>query len=354
MRRDAAALLLLCMGLSAGCAAHAPVADAGHAAEPAAPREAPFVARPLHPFIGDRWIGQGISYGPYRDGQHPGGPSPSRAEIREDLELLRARWALLRLYSADETAAQVLSLVQEERLPMKVLLGAWIAPEARIGADGASVEPLPAAREANRLQVETAVRLANAYPDVVIGVCVGNETQVSWSAHRLPAETLVGWLREARRATRLPVATADDFGFWVQPQSEPVAREVDFLVTHIYAMWNGEPLERALDFTRDKYAEVSRRHPGRPVVLGEAGWATRKHSEGDQARLIRGEPGEGPQRIFYERFTAWVERERIISTWFEAFDENWKGGPHPDEVEKHWGLYRASRAPKQAVSGPPP
>jgi exo-beta-1,3-glucanase (GH17 family) len=353
MRRDAAAVLFLGAGLAAACASHSPVPTAGLSAVATPPREEPFVARPLHPFLGDRWIGQGISYGPHRDGQRPGGPSPTRAELRQDLELLRGRWGLLRIYSADETAADVLAIIREERLPMKVLLGAWIAPEARSGADGTSIERLPEARAANRLQVETAVRLANAYPDVVLALCVGNETQVSWSAHKLPAGTLVGWLREARRGTALPVATADDFGFWVQPESEQVARELDFLVTHIYAMWNGQPLERALDFTREKYSEVVRRHPGRPIVLGEAGWATRKHSEGDQATLIKGEPGEAQQRAFYQQFTAWVVRERVVSTWFEAFDENWKGGPHPDEVEKHWGLFRADRSPKQAMSQPP-
>ncbi len=93
------------------------------------------------------------------------------------------------------------------------------------------------------------------------------------------------------------------------------------------------------------------RHPGLPVVLGEAGWATRKHSEGEQATLIKGRArGARPsRRRFYQEFTAWVVRERITSTWFEAFDESWKGGPHPDEVEKHWGLFRADRTPKPAA-----
>jgi exo-beta-1,3-glucanase (GH17 family) len=146
------------------------------------------------------------------------------------------------------------------------------------------------------------------------------------------------------------VATADDFGYWLLPESDAVARELDFLVTHVYAMWNGVPLEGALAFTREKYAEVARLHTGLPIVIGEAGWATRKHTEGEQARLIRGEAGEEPQRVFYEQFTDWVVRERITSTWFEAFDEGWKGGPHPDEVEKHWGLFRADRTPKRAVA----
>jgi exo-beta-1,3-glucanase (GH17 family) len=337
MKRDAVALLLLAAGLASACASHAPVPTAGTAAGPSAPREEPFVARPLDPFLGGRWIGQGISYGPHRDGQRPGGPSPTRAQLREDLELLRGRWGLLRIYGADEIAADLLALIREERLPFKVLLGAWIAPDAP---------------DANRLQIATAVRLGNAYPDVVLAISVGNETQVSWSDHKVPIETLVGWLREARRGTRLPVTTADDFGFWVLPQSDQVAREVDFIVAHAYAMWNGKMLADALDFTREKYAEVVRLHPGIPVLLGEAGWATRKHTEGDQAKYIQGQPGEGPQQIFYEQFTAWVVRERIISTWFEAFDENWKGGSHPDEVEKHWGLFGADRAPKQAMKAP--
>lgn len=337
MKRDAAAGLLLAAGLASACATRPAVPTAGPTAGASAPRESPFVARPLDPFLGDRWIGQGISYGPHRDGQRPGGPSPTRAQLREDLELLRGRWGLLRIYSADEIAADLLSLIREERLPFKVLLGAWIAP-------GAPAD--------NQLQVTTAVRLGNAFPDVVLAVCVGNETQVSWSDHKVPIETLVDLLREARRGTRLPVTTADDFGFWVQPQSDQVAREVDFIVLHAYAMWNGKTLAEALDFTKEKYAEVARLHPDRTVVLGEAGWATRKHTEGDQAKYIQGEPGEAPQRVFYEQFTAWVVRERIVSTWFEAFDENWKGGPHPDEVEKHWGLFGADRAPKQAMQAP--
>jgi exo-beta-1,3-glucanase (GH17 family) len=348
--RGRTAVALAAAALACAGATPRPVAPADGPKPAASPlREEPFVARPPRPFVGDRWAGLGICYGPYRDGQRPGGPLPTRAQIREDLSILRGRWGLLRLYSADDTAADVLAILREENIPMKVLLGAWIAPEA--GA-GAPPEPLPEARAANRGQVEAAVRLANAYPDLVLGVCVGNETQVSWSAHRVAPETLVGWIREARRGTALPVATADDFGFWLEPRSEDVAREVDFLVVHVYAMWNGQPLDRALEFTQERYAEVARRHPGKPLVLGEAGWATRKGTEGDQAKLIVAAAGEEPQRAFHERFTGWVTRDRVTSTWFEAFDEAWKGGPHPDDVEKHWGLFRADRTPKRAMAEP--
>jgi len=334
--------------LGAACAA-------GQARPPEQPRAPDRVEglRPFRPYVGDRWIGRGISYGPHRDGQRPGGPNPTRAQLREDLELLRGRWGLLRLYASDAPSPEVLALIREEQLPFKVILGAWIGREVTPSEDGAPGAPIPGARDANAAQVAGAVRLANAYPDLVLAVCIGNETQVTWSAHRLPAETLVGWIREARRGTGVPVATADDFGFWLSPESDQVAREIDLLVTHVYAMWNGQPLEGALAFTREKYAAVAARHPGLPVLLGEAGWATQRHSEGEQARLIRAEASEEAQRRFHEEFTAWVTRERIASTWFEAFDEGWKGGPHPDEVEKHWGLFRADRTPKLALQPAP-
>lgn len=339
--RPLLAALLLAAGGGAACVAAPHRADSGGGA---------LAPRPFRPYVGERWIGQGIAYGPYRDGQRPGGPHPTAAQLREDLGLLRDRWSLLRLYASDSPTPELLALIHGERLPFKVLLGAWLTPESQARADGAPPTPLPSAQAANRAQVEAAVRLANTYPDVVLGVVVGNETQVSWSGHKVAPEVLVGWLRHARQGTAAPVSTADDFSYWLLPESERVAREVDFLVMHAYAMWNGRSLEEALPFTQEQYAAVVARHPGLPVVLGEAGWATRKHSEGEQARLIRGEPGEEPQRRFYQEFTAWVRKERITSTWFEAFDERWKGGPHPDEVEKHWGLFRADRTPKPAAA----
>ena len=59
---------------------------------------------------------------------------------------------------------------------MRVVLGAWIATEYKVADGGIAVEEYPQARQANRRQVDTLVRLANAYPDIVLAVTVGNET----------------------------------------------------------------------------------------------------------------------------------------------------------------------------------
>jgi exo-beta-1,3-glucanase (GH17 family) len=183
----------------------------------------------------------------------------------------------------------------------------------------------------------------------VIAVCIGNETQVFWSAHRTPVEQLIRDIRRARGLTRAPVTTADDFNFWNKPESRVVAAEVDFIVTHIYAMWAGQQLDRALLFTKEKWDEVRRLHPDHVIVLGEAGWATQKHDEGEQAKLIKGVAGEAEQWTFYSQYLEWVTKERITNFYFQAFDEKWKGGPHADEVEKHWGLYNSDRTPKEAI-----
>jgi exo-beta-1,3-glucanase (GH17 family) len=308
--------------------------------EPARP---PKDARHFPCEVDGQWIGNAVSYGPFRDGQAPRGARPSRAELAEDLALMRRHWRLLRLYAADDTAEALLALIQERRLGMKAMVGAWLAPERKPSPGTGD----PAAD--NRRQVSRAIQLANTYPDVVVAISVGNETQVSWSSHRVAPEVLIGYIRQARRETTVPVTTADDYTFWLEPRSQPIASEVDFIVTHIYAMWRGEQLVDAVPFTRREYAAVKAAHPHHPVVIGEAGWATKKHTAGDQAKYIRGQPGEVEQKQFYDALLAWTTRERITNFYFEAFDEKWKGGPHPDEVEKHWGLYHSDRTPKLAI-----
>jgi exo-beta-1,3-glucanase (GH17 family) len=66
-----------------------------------------------------------------------------------------------------------------------------------------------------------------------------------------------------------------------------------------------------------------------------------------------GKAGEKEQQFFFDRYASWVDSNRIISFYFAAFDERWKGGfdgEHPmAKAEKHWGLYESDRTPKQAL-----
>lgn len=340
--------------LTIGWATHSIAAESGGSTvppkTPAVSREDPFVTRAFHPFRGERWIGNAVAYGPHRDGQFPGGPAPSKEELRQDLHLMAKHWSLLRLYGSGGPSEVILQIIDEDNLDMAVMLGVWIGVEERHGDKGETLEEFPETKAANQLEVKNAIRLAAAYREIVIAVNVGSETQVFWSGHRVPPDLLIGYLRQVRAATTVPVTVADDFNFWNKPESRVVAREVDFLVTHAHPLWNGIQIEDALDWTREILAEVQDVHPDHTLVLGETGWATQKHDQGEQAKLIKGQPGEGEQKSFYEAVTAWADSERVTVFFFEAFDENWKGGDHPDEVEKHWGLFRADRTPKQALA----
>ena len=127
---------------------------------------------------GGRWIGNGIAYGPHRDGQHPEGASPTREQLREDLQLISRRWNLLRMYNASPTAEAVLQLIRSEGLPIKVMLGCWIAPEEKPAKDGAASQPLPDARAANRQKIKKTAHMTNTFPNIVLTMIVNNKTQI--------------------------------------------------------------------------------------------------------------------------------------------------------------------------------
>jgi exo-beta-1,3-glucanase (GH17 family) len=73
--------------------------------------------------------GRAICYSGFRQGQQPGGVVPSYDEIKEDLLLLEQHWKYIRLYDCHVHAERVLKVIEQEKLSMKVMLGAYIAAE---------------------------------------------------------------------------------------------------------------------------------------------------------------------------------------------------------------------------------
>jgi exo-beta-1,3-glucanase (GH17 family) len=335
-------LVLLLAGSAAGQPAGQPPAGVG-------PQGSSL--RPMQPAADRGWFGHGICYGPHRDGQRPGGRTPTAAQIREDLHLMARHWDVVRIFGASEFGRVMLEEIQREDLGLQVILGVWIDAEARRDADGQVIAPLPENAAANRREVEAAIALARDFPDQVLAVCVGNETQVADSPYGCALEVLVGHVRTVRAAVAVPVAVADDWRYWSRPQSRTLAREVDAILVHAHPLWSGQQLTDAVPWLEARLAELQALHPDRPVVIGETGWATDAAPVGEQAELIAGATGEQEQAAFYHASRRWAEQDRIAVLTFEAFDENWKGSDHPREVEKHWGLFRADRTPKAALAG---
>jgi exo-beta-1,3-glucanase (GH17 family) len=309
-------------------------------------RESPFKIREIDPYINEKWAGNAISYGFYREGQAPGKQGPTKEEIKEDLEIILEHWNLIRIYNADDDAEKVLQVIKDVKLPIKVMIGVWLANE----------ENDPAKKQENIHNVNKAVKLANEYKDILFAVSVGNETQVDWSAHKMDVERLRKYIRFIRSNTELPVTTADDYQYWVKDTAKSIADEIDFVTTHLHSTWNGQSVENAITWTDSIFNAVVDIYSTKQVIIGETGWPTNYNSEktgdGQQGSLIKGEISTEAQKKYFKLYTDWIVKKKLISFYFEAFDEPWKGGGEntsDNEVEKHWGLFYENRTPKEAI-----
>jgi exo-beta-1,3-glucanase (GH17 family) len=282
--------------------------------------------------------GNAICYSGYREGQSPrDGVFPSYDEVREDLLILARNWSYLRLYDPSLHAERVLEVIRDEMLDLKVLLGADVGaevsnPECPWGGvyDDATLE---ANRRANEEQIGRLIALANANPETVFAVSIGNEASVEWTDHLVPVDRLIGYAEEVRAATKQPVTFCENYLPWTTKLA-PLAEELDFLSVHTYPVWEFQSIDDALAYTKQNYHDVAGRYPDQPVVITEAGWTTASNGRGIEPENA----SEELQDRYYEELMEWVTEERILTFVFEAFDEPWKGSPDPLEPEKHWGL----------------
>jgi len=272
-----------------------------------------------------KWQGNGIDYSGYRAGQNPQlNHFPTQAQILEDLKILEKNWTMIRLYGGDQHSLDVMDVIRREKIGLKVLLGIWL--DGRL-----------AKQEENERQTAIAIRLANEYKDIVLGVSVGNEILVSWSDNKLTEDQAIGYVDRVKKAVDCPVTVADDYLYWRQPEAK-LANHVDFITMHTYPMWGHEDIDTAMPSTIRNYESVRKAHPGKAIVLGEAGWAS--YTIGAQHAPRAGD--EKKQKRYYEELTAWAKANDLTVFWFEAFDEPWKGSG----TEGHWGLFSADRKAK--------
>jgi len=309
-------------------------------------RQNPFIIRKFDPYLNGKWIGKAISYGCYRKGQAPGVKGPCESEILQDLKIILDHWNLIRVYGSDEDSERILRVIKKNNLPIKVMLGVWLEDENNNHSR----------KKENNKQVLTAIRLSHEFNEIISAINVGNETQVFWSAHKMDINDLIKYIRIIRNNTTVPVTTADDYNFWNKPESKSVASEVDFIMVHIYPLWNGKTLENSIQWMNDIYFnEIKKFHPDKILVLGEIGWATNydstKTGDGQQGTLIKGEVSYAAQEKFLIKLSEWIDKNKVTTFLFEAFDEPWKGGGEnssPNEIEKHWGVFYENRTPKKS------
>ena len=325
------------------------------AARAADPTDSARTSAQLQQKAGDLLCGfpKAVAYSGFRHGQHPdrgeGAVFPSDLDILEDLKLLarHGNFGLIRLYDCGKNSEDVLRLIRSNKIALKVLLGAWLAaeicnPNCPWLKEQLSQQVLDANRIKNRQQIESAIRLANGYPDVVVAVNVGNEALVKWTDHLVPVDSVISYVRKVKQAVKQPVTVADNYDWWVH-EGSALAKELDFVSVHSYPVWEGKDIGEGLAFTIANIQAVRNALPRSRLVITEAGWAT-------VAREFGARASEDKQKRYYNELCQWAARMNITTFFFEAFDEDWKGDANePRGAEKHWGLFTLERKAKSAM-----
>ena len=298
-----------------------------------------------------------VAYSGFREGQYPdrghGAINPSADEILEDLGILVARdFRLIRLYDSGENSALTLELIRKHALPIKVMLGVWLDAEFS-NHDGCPWldEPIPerelaANAEKNATELRRGIDLAREFEDIVVAVNVGNEALVDWNDHMVPVETIIAYVEQVKAAIQQPVTVAENYAWWIRDGTD-LATAVDFIGVHTYPEWEGKAIDEGLSYTIKNVEGVRAALPGKHIAILEAGWATTAEEFGERAN-------EAAQARYYREMQAWAHATNTTVFFFEAFDEPWKGDPDaPLGAEKHWGLFKVDRTPKQLLREEP-
>jgi len=267
-----------------------------------------------------------VSYTPFRGTQSPLGPEipVDPRQIDEDLAQLKHITDCVRTYSVDFGLDQIAPIAK--RHGMKVLQGLWLSNRP----------------ELSRKQVETAIALANRFPDVIAAVIVGNEVLLRGE---MAAPGLVRTIREVKARVPVPVTYADVWEFWLRHRD--VAAAVDFVTIHILPYWEDFPIpaRNAAAHVDAIRARMAAAFPGKEVFVGEFGWP-------NAGRMREGAlPSPVNQARTMHGVLDHAKRENYRVNLIEAYDQPWKRQLE-GTVGGHWGLFDAyQRRPKFAWGG---
>lgn len=287
-----------------------------------------------------------ICYSGFREGQQPGGISPSYTEVKEDLLILKDHWKYLRLYDCDPHAETVLQVIKDEALDFKIMLGAFIEAEMNNfgcpwGGGIYSEKQLDENKNLNFRKIKKLIELANRFPEIIFSLSVGNEACVDWTDHYVPVSKVIEYAQMVKKSAVQPVTFCENYVPWLN-KLKPLTEVVDFISIHTYPVWEYKNIHEAMAYTRENYDAVANLYPGKQIVITEAGWATNSNGRGIHPEHVN----EENQKIYYDDLMEWSTKNNVLTFFFEAFDEPWKGSSHPLEPEKHWGIFYADRSPK--------
>jgi len=268
---------------------------------------------------------QCASYTPFDKDQSPfDQPFTLRpARMDADLALLATRFECIRTYSMTGLEA-IPGMARKHGL--KVLLGAWVNASAQDTAK----------------EIKALIAAANANPDVVTAVIVGNEALLR---KEVTGPQLAKLIRQVKSQVKQPVTYADVWEYW--HQYPDVASAVDFLTLHLLPYWEDDPkgIDDALAHVEQIRESFGQTFAPKDILIGETGWP----SEGRQRETAL--PSRVNEAKFIRGFVAMAEKHGWHYNLIEAFDQPWKREAE-GAVGGYWGLFDADRQEKGVLAGP--
>lgn len=334
---------------------------------------------------------QAISFGGYR---HPTRDiQPNIAELKEDMIILHAMGVrIVRTYNLElPHAANVVKAISELKLAdptfeMYVMLGTWInCKNAWTPTPNHEEE----AAETNAAEIARAVKLAQAYPEIIKVIAVGNEAMVRWAtSYFVQAKVILKYVNqlqllkdEGKLSKDLWITSSDNFASWgggdrVYHTEDLAAlvKAVDYISMHTYPMhdthynptfWGNtadeasltdvakidKAMNRALEYSISQYGNVKAYMESlgvsKPIHIGETGWAS--ESNGFYGPTGSKACDEYKQAMFYHLMRNWTNANGIACFYFEAFDEPWKDATNKGGSENHFGLFTVDGKAKHAL-----
>lgn len=332
-----------------------------------------------------------ISYGGYR--QKSRSIQPTIPQLKEDMLILAAMGIkILRTYNVQlQQAPNILKAITELKkedpnFEMYVMLGAWI------DCHNAWTELVPnhdVESEHNAGEIDRAVALAQAYPDIVKIIAVGNEAMVRWAtSYFVRPNIILKWVNHLQElkmngalSKDLWITSSDDFSSWGAEDPSyhcedltKLIKAVDYISMHTYPMHNSHynpafwlvpeneydlsdaekiesVMQRALDFATKQYDGVvnyiKSLGVNKPVHIGETGWATISNEHyGASGSKAADEYKSGR---YFQLIRDWSYKEKVSCFYFEAFDERWKDANNEGGSENHFGLINLKGEAKYAI-----
>lgn len=268
-----------------------------------------------------------VSYAPFRGAQNPLDPTfhVEASQIAADLAQLVKITPCVRTYSIANGVDQVPA--EAQKVGLKVIQGIWL------GSD----------RAKNMLQIETAIGLTKAYPDVISSLVVGNE--VLLRGEMTPAD-LAGLIRLVKSRVTVPVTYADVWEFWLRNQA--IAETVDFVTIHILPYWEDIPVRARhaaahVDAIRKRVAVA---FPDKEILIGETGWPS-------AGRMRDGAlPSRTNQARVVSEILDLARSSGVRVNVIEAYDQPWKRNLE-GTVGGYWGLFDADNRALKYHAGEP-